>query len=109
MEIAYKFTPKELNKLKKLKNTTIILDKNKIIKNGKHKVYLTKNIFNKLIENGELKYKFTDDRKKYYFQNGENLGNIFKAILPHAIKFGKKLLPALGITGITTTTSHFIK
>ena len=32
MEIAYKFTPKELNKFKKFKNSTIILDKNKIIK-----------------------------------------------------------------------------
>ena len=108
MEIAYKFTPKELNKFKRFKNPTIILDKNKIIKNGKYKVYLTKNILNKLIEKGELKYKFTDDRKKYYIQNGGNLGNIFKAILPHAIKFGKKLLPALGITGITTATSHLI-
>ena len=36
------------------------------------------------------------------------MGNIFKAILPHAIKFGKKLLPALGITGTTTATSHLI-
>ena len=36
------------------------------------------------------------------------MGNIFKVILPHAIKFGKKLLPALGVTGITTTTSHLI-
>ena len=61
-----------------------------------------------MIEKGELKYKFTDDRKQYYIQNGGNLGNVFKAILPHAIKFGKKLLPALGVTGITTTTSHLI-
>ena len=108
MEIGYKFTPKELNKFKKFKNPTINLDKNKIIKNGKYKIYLTKNIFNKLIKKGELKYKFTDDRKKYYIQNGGNLGNIFKAILPHSIKFGKKLLPALGITGITTAKFHLI-
>ena len=32
----------------------------------------------------------------------------FKSILPHAIKFGKKLLPDLGVTGITTTTSHLM-
>ena len=108
MEVAYKFTPKEIQKLSKFKNPTINLDRNKIIKNGKYKIYLTKNIFNKLIEKGELKYKFTDHRKQYYIQNGGNLGNIFKVILPHAIKFGKKLLPALGITGITTTTSHLI-
>ena len=41
-------------------------------------------------------------------QNGGNLGNIFKAILPHAIDFGKKLLAALAITGVTTTSSHSI-
>ena len=32
MEIAYKFTPKELNKFLKFKNPTTILDKNEIIK-----------------------------------------------------------------------------
>ena len=41
-------------------------------------------------------------------QNGGNLGNIFKAILPRAINFGKKLLPALAVTGVTTTSSHLI-
>ena len=65
-------------------------------------------MFNKLLEEGKLKYTFTDKRKEYYIQNGGNLGNIFKAILPHAINFGKKLLPALAVTGITTTSSHLI-
>ena len=65
-------------------------------------------MFNKLLEKGELKYVFTNKRKNYYIQNGGNLGNIFKAILPHAINFGKKLLPALAVTGVTTTSSHLI-
>ena len=65
-------------------------------------------MFNKLLEKGELKHVFTDKRKEYYMQNGGNLGNIFKAILPHAINFGKKLLPALAVTGVTTTSSHLI-
>ena len=108
MEIAYKFTPKEINKLSKFKNPSIVLKKNDIVKNSKYKIYLTKNMFNKLIEKGELKYVFTDKRKEYYIQNGGNLGNIFKAILPHAINFGKKLLPALAVTGVTTTSSHLI-
>ena len=108
MEIAYKFTPKEINKLSKFKNPSIILKKDNIIKNGKYKIYLTKNMFNKLIEKGELKYTFTDKRKNYYIQSGGNLGNIFKAILPHAINFGKKLLPALAVTGVTTTSSDLI-
>ena len=108
MEIAYKFTPKEINKLSKYKNPSIVLKKDNIIKNGKYKIYLTKNMFNKLLEEGKLKYTFTDKRKEYYVQQGGNLGNIFKAILPHAINFGKKLLPALAVTGVTTTSSHLI-
>ena len=108
MEIGYKFTVKEINKLSKFKNPSILLKKDNIIKNGKYKIYLTRNMFNKLLEKGELKYTFTDKRKEYYIQNGGNLGNIFKAILPHAINFGKKLLPALAVTGVTTTSSHLI-
>ena len=42
-------------------------------------------MFNRLLEKGELKYVFTNKRKEYYMQNRGNLGNIFKAILPHAI------------------------
>ena len=36
------------------------------------------------------------------------MASIFKSLSPHLIKFGKKLLPALGVTGKTTTTSHLI-
>ena len=89
MEIDYKFTPKEMNKLSKFKNPSILLKKDNIVKNVKYKFYLTKNMFNRLLEKGELKYTFTDKRKEHYMQNGGNLGNIFKAILPHAINFGK--------------------
>ena len=92
MEISIKFTPKEINKLSKFKNPNIVLKKDNIIKNGKYKIYLTKNMFNKLLEEDKLKYTFTDKRKNYYMQNGGNLGNIFKAILPHAINFGKKII-----------------
>ena len=95
MEIAYKFTAKEINKLSKFKNPSILLKKDNIIKNGKYKIYLTKNMFNKLLEKGELKYVFTDKRKEYYMQNGGNLGDIFKAILPHAIKFWKKIITSI--------------
>ena len=110
MEIAYKFTPKEIQKLSKFKNPSIILRKGNIVKNGKYKIHLSKNMFNKLLEEKKLNYTFTDKRKECYSnQIGNGLGEIFKSILPHAIKFGKKLLPALGVTGITTTTSHLIK
>ena len=106
MDIAYKFTPKEIQKLSKFKNPSIILKKNNIIKNGKYKIYLTQNMFNKLIEKGELKYTFTDKRKEYYVQQGGSLATIFKSLSPHLIKFGKRLIPALGIATASTLTSH---
>ena len=108
MEIGYKFTPKEIQKLSKFKNPSIVLKKDNIIKNGKYKIYLTKNMFNKLIEKGELKYVFTDKRKNYYMPQGGSLATIFKNLSPHLIKFGKRLIPALGITTASTLTSHGI-
>ena len=108
MEVAYKFTPKEINKLSKFKNPSFALKKDNIIKNGKYKIYLNKNMFNKLLEKGELGYVFTDKRKEYYIQRGGSLASIFKSLSPHLIKFGKRLLPALGITTASTLTSHGI-
>ena len=108
MEIAYRFTPKEIQKLSKFKNPSIVLKKDNIMKNGKYKIYLTKNMFNRLIEKGELKYVFTDKRKEYYIQQGGSLASIFKSLSPHLIKFGKRLLPTLGISTASTLTSHGI-
>ena len=108
MEIGYKFNVKEINKLSKFKNPSIILKKENIIKNGKYKIYLTKNMFNKLLEEGKLKYVFTDKRKEYYIQQGGSLATIFKSLSPHLIKFGKRLIPALGIATASTLTSHGI-
>ena len=90
MEISYKFSPKKIQKLSKFKNPSIVLRKENIVKNGKYKIHLTKNMFNKLLSENHLKYAFTDERKQYYSnQIGNGLGEIFKSILPHAIKFGK--------------------
>ena len=65
MEVSYKFTPKQIQKLSKFKNPSIILRKENIVKNGKYKIHLTKNMFNKLLEEKQLKYVFTDKRKNY--------------------------------------------
>ena len=80
MEIGYKFNVKEINKLSKFKNPSILLKKDNIVQNGKYKIYLTKNMFNKLLEKGELKYTFTDKRKEYYIQQGGSLATIFKSL-----------------------------
>ena len=102
MELSYKFTPKEIQKLSKFKNPSVILKKENIVKDGKYKIHLIKNMFNKLLEEKQLKYVFTDIRE------GGSLASIFKSLSPHLIKFGKKLLPALGITTASTLTSHAI-
>ena len=107
MEIDNKFIPKEINKLSKFKNPSILLKKDNI-KNGKYEIYLTKNMFNKFLEKSELKYTFTDKRKEYYVQQGGSLSSIFNSLSPHLIKYGKKLLPTLEITTASTLTSHGI-
>ena len=106
MELAYKFTPKEIRKLSKFKNPSVILRNENIVKNGKYKIHLTKNMLNKLLEEKQLKYVFTNKRKEYYIREGGSIASIFKSLSPHLIKFGKKLLPAIGITTASTLTSH---
>ena len=54
MAIAYRLNNKEIEKLKKYKNPSIILKEN-ILKNGKYKIHPTIGMFNKLLEKGELK------------------------------------------------------
>ena len=65
-------------------------------------------MFNKLLEEKQLKYTSTDKRKEYYIMKGGSLSSISKSLFPHLIKFGKKLLPSLGITTASTLTSHGI-
>ena len=106
MDISYRLNNSDIEKLKKYKNPSILLKKNNILKNGKYKLHLTIGMFNKLLEKGELKYTFTDKRKNYYLQKGDSLANIFKAILPYAKDFAKKITPALGVATTSTLVSH---
>ena len=94
--------------MKKYKNPSILLKKSNILKNGKYKLHLTVGMFNKLIKEGQLKYVFTDRRKEYYIQHGGSLANIFKAILPYAKDFAKKIIPSLGIAASSTLVSNSI-
>ena len=108
MNISYRLNNSQIEKLKKYKNPSILLKKSNILKNGKYKIHLTIGMFNKLLEKSELKYVFTDKRKEYYLQQGGSLGDIFKAILPHAKDFAKKIVPALGVATTSTLVSHDI-
>ena len=106
MDISYRLNNSEIEKLKKYKNLSILLKKNNILKNGKYKLHLTIGMFNKLLEKGELRYVFTDKRKNYYLQKGGSLPSIFKAVLPYAKDFAKKIIPSLGIAATSFLVSH---
>ena len=108
MEIAYRLNNKEIEKLKRSKNPSILLKKSNILNNGKYKLHLTIGMFNELLEKGELRYVFTNKRKEYYMQQGGSLGDIFKAILPYAKDFAKKIIPSLGVAAASTLVSHGI-
>ena len=89
MEIAYRFNNKEIEKLKKYKNPSILLKKNNILKNGKYKLHLTIGMFNKLLNKGELKYTFTDKRKNIIY-NKEVVYLIFLKLFYHMLKILQK-------------------
>ena len=108
MEIAYRLNNKEIEKVKKYKNPSIILKKGNILKNGKYKLHLTICMFNKLLEKGELTYTFTDKRKNYYLQQGGSFTDIFKVFVPYLKPIAKKILPAIGVTTTSTLVSHGI-
>ena len=108
MDISYRLNNTQIEKLKKYKNPSILLKKSNILKNGKYKLHLTIGMFNELLEKGELKYTFTDKRKEYYLQHRGSLSNIFKAILPYAKDFAKKLIFSVGVAASSTLISHGI-
>ena len=64
IEIGYNFFKKDLNRIQKFKNPTLDIDKNKINKNSKYRIFLNKAQFNNLLEQGFIKYRLTDSKKK---------------------------------------------
>ena len=63
IQIGYDFNIKDINKIKKYKNPTMDINKNKLNKDSKYKIFLNKNQFNNLLKNNNIKYKLTDSKK----------------------------------------------
>ena len=89
MEIAHRLNNKEIEKLKKYKNPSIILKKENILKNGKYKLHLTVGMFNKLLEKGVLRYVFTNKGKNIIY-NKEVVLVIFLKLYYHMQKISLK-------------------
>ena len=76
IEISYNFDNKNLNKIKKYKNPTLHILKNKLNDNGKYKIFLNKTQFNNLLKNNSIKYKLTDSKKNKNTMIGDGIGNL---------------------------------
>ena len=108
IQFGYNFIKKDLNRIQKYKNPTIILDKNKIKKNSKYKIFLNKNQYNNLIENGNIKYRLTDARKNLNIKHGDGLSSLVQMALPFVKSIAPKVLTTLGLAGLSTGVSHGI-
>ena len=108
IEIGYNFLKKDLDKIKKFKNPTLDINKKKINKNSKYKIFLNKTQFNNLLEQGFIKYRLTDSKKQKHLQKGDGIGsllsmafNMIKPALP-------KIATTIGLSGLSAGVSSGI-
>ena len=108
IELGYNFLKKDLDKIQKFKNPTLDINKNKLDKNSKYKIYLNKIQFNNLLDQGFIKYKLTGSKKRMNIQKGDGIGslllmafNMIKPSLP-------KIVSTIGLSGLSAGVSHGI-
>ena len=80
IEIGYNFLKKDLDKIQKFKNPTLDIDKNKLNKNSKYKIFLNKTQFNDLLKLGFIRYKLSDAKKREHLQKGDGIGSLLGTI-----------------------------
>ena len=105
IELGYNFLKKDLNKIQKFKNPILDINKNKLNKNSKYKIFLNKTQFNNLLDKGFIKYKLTDSKKKQNVLIGDGIGsllsmafNMIKPALP-------KIATTIGLSGLSAGVS----
>ena len=108
IELGYNFLKKDLIKIQKFKNPILNIDKNRLNKNSKYKIFLNKTQFNNLLEKGFIKYKLTNSKKRKHVQLGDGIGsflsvafNMIKPALP-------KIATTIGLSGLSAGVSHGI-
>ena len=94
IELGYNFLKKDLDKIQKFKNPSLNINKNKLNKNNKYKIFLNKTQFYDLLDLGFIKYKFTDSKKRKHVQNGDGIGSL----LSMAFNMIKPALPKIATT-----------
>ena len=108
IEIGYNFLKKDLNKIQKFKNPTLDIDKNKLNKNSKYKIFLNKTQFNNLLDKGFIKYKSTDSKKRMNIQKGDGIGSLLSMAFNMIKPSLPKIAATIGLSGLSTGVSHGI-
>ena len=91
IELGYNFLKKDLDKIQRFKNPVLDIDKNKLNKNSKCKIFLNKTQFNNLLDQEFIKYKLTDSKKQRNLQKGDGIGSL----LSMAFNMIKPALPKI--------------
>ena len=108
IEIGYDFNIKDFNKIKKYKNPTLDIFKNKLNDNSKYKIFLNKTQFNNLLKNNNIKYKLTDSKKNKNIMIGDEIGSSLSLALPFIKSVAPKILGTVGLSSIGALTSNAI-
>ena len=110
IEIGYNFNIKDINKIKKYKNPTLDIYKNKLNKNNnsKYKIFLNKTQFNNLLKNNSIKYKLTDSKKNRNIMVGDGIGSLISMALNMIKPALPKIASTIGLAGLSTGVSHGI-
>ena len=105
IELGYNFLKKDLNKIQKFKNPILNIDKNKLNKNSKYKIFLNKNQFNNLLDQGFIKYKLTDSKKKQNVLIGDGIGSLLSMAFNMIKPAIPKIATTIGLSGLSAGVS----
>ena len=108
IELEYNFLKKDLDKIKRFKNPTLDINKNKLNKNSKYKIFLNKTQFNNLLDQRFIKYKLTDSKKKQKILVGDGIGSLLSMAF-NMIKLAfPKIASTIGLSSLAAGVSHGI-
>ena len=108
IEIGYDFNMRDINEIKKYKNPTLDIFKNKLNDNSKYNILLNKTQFNNLLKNNNIKYKLTDSKKNKNIMIGDGIGSLLSMALPFIKSVAPKVLGTVGLSSIGALTSSAI-
>ena len=108
IEIGYTFLKRDLDRIKRFLNPTLDINKSKINKNSKYKLFLNKTQFNNLLEQGFIKYKLTDSKKRKYVQLGDGIENLLSMAFNMIKPALPKIATTVGLSGLSASISSGI-